>query len=56
LQREPGKFDGIEHFNFYSPEFEDIEKVPKCIAPFMDEITAFCDVRTSLREICGGRN
>ncbi|TVY49254.1 hypothetical protein LOCC1_G000809 [Lachnellula occidentalis] len=42
-KREPGKFDGIEHFNFYSPEFEDIEKVPGCIAPFMDEITAFCD-------------
>ncbi|TVY68814.1 Gibberellin 20 oxidase [Lachnellula suecica] len=42
-KREPGQFDGIEHFNFYSPEFEDDERVPKCIAPFMDEITAFCE-------------
>jgi len=42
-KREPGKYDGIEHFNFYSPEFEDHDRVPKCILPFMDEITAFCD-------------
>ncbi|KUJ14690.1 Clavaminate synthase-like protein [Mollisia scopiformis] len=42
-KREKGNYDGIEHFNFYSPEFEDIERVPNCIHPFMDEITAFCD-------------
>lgn len=42
-KREPGNYDGIEHFNFYSSEFEDHERVPKCIHPFMDEITAFCD-------------
>lgn len=46
-QREAGKFDGIEQFNFYRGEFEDPEaKVPECIKPFMDEITAFCEVRT----------
>lgn len=43
-KREKGSVDGIEHFNFYSPEFADNEKVPKCILPFMDEISAFCDV------------
>ena len=43
-QREPGKYDGIEQFNFYSPQFADHEKVPGCIRPFMDEITAFCEV------------
>lgn len=40
-EREAGKYDGIEQFNFYSPEFEDMNRVPKCIRPFMDEITAF---------------
>ncbi|KAG0647219.1 Gibberellin C-20 oxidase 3 [Hyphodiscus hymeniophilus] len=42
-KREPGKLDGIEQFNFYSPEFADYSRVPNCILPFMDEITAFCD-------------
>ncbi|KAF8857022.1 Clavaminate synthase-like protein [Acephala macrosclerotiorum] len=46
-KREKGDYDGIEHFNFYSPQFEDIERVPKCIRPFMDEITAFCDYLTN---------
>ncbi|OWP04495.1 hypothetical protein B2J93_1354 [Marssonina coronariae] len=41
--REKGKYDGIEHFNFYSPEFADQDRVPECIRPFMDELTAFCD-------------
>jgi hypothetical protein len=45
MQREKGDYDGIEHFNFYSPEFEDDTRVPKCIRPFMDEVAAFCDVR-----------
>jgi len=44
-KREAGDFDGIEHFNFYRPQFEDSEdKVPECIKPFMDEIVAFCEV------------
>ncbi|KAF2770371.1 Clavaminate synthase-like protein [Teratosphaeria nubilosa] len=38
-QREEGKFDGIEQFNFYRPQFEKpATKVPQCILPFMDEI------------------
>ena len=44
-KREAGEFDGIEQFNFYRGEFEDAEaKVPECIKPFMDEITAFTTV------------
>lgn len=39
-----GKPDGIEQFNFYAPQFADLERVPKCVRPFMDEITAFVDV------------
>lgn len=42
-KREKGNYDGIEHFNFYSPEFEDSGRVPRCILPFMDEISSFCD-------------
>lgn len=42
-QREAGKVDGIEHFNFYAPQFAHPEiNVPGCILPFMDEITSFC--------------
>ncbi|PBP17937.1 hypothetical protein BUE80_DR011332, partial [Diplocarpon rosae] len=36
-KREKGQYDGIEHFNFYSPEFADPKRVPKCILPYMDE-------------------
>jgi hypothetical protein len=54
MQREPGNLDGIEQFNFYSPEFEDHSRVPACILPFMDEITAFCDVRLS--KLCSMEN
>jgi hypothetical protein len=44
-KREAGEFDGIEQFNFYRGEFEDQEnRVPECIKPFMDEITAFAEV------------
>jgi hypothetical protein len=46
-QREKGDYDGIENFNFYSPEFAGHSLVPKCILPFMDEITVFCDVDKS---------
>lgn len=45
-KREAGNYDGIEHFNFYAGEFEDHDRVPKCIQPFMDEITAFCNYLT----------
>lgn len=44
-KREAGEFDGIEQFNFYRGEFEDEDsKVPECVKPFMDEITAFTNV------------
>ena len=46
-RREPGKYDGIEQFNFYKGEFRDHDKVPPCIRPFMDEITSFCDYLTN---------
>lgn len=42
-KREQGDYDGISHFNFYSPQFQDNKVVPECLQPFMDEITAFCD-------------
>ncbi|KAK5115224.1 hypothetical protein LTR85_009982 [Meristemomyces frigidus] len=46
-KREVGEFDGIEQFNFYRQEFVDPEdRVPECIQPFMDEITAFCEYLT----------
>lgn len=44
-KREKGEFDGIEQFNFYRGEFEDPgERVPGCLEPFVDEITAFTTV------------
>lgn len=42
-KREAGKYDGIEQFNFYDPQFRDLDLVPKCMLPFMDEITSFCN-------------
>ncbi|EMC95879.1 hypothetical protein BAUCODRAFT_139931 [Baudoinia panamericana UAMH 10762] len=45
-KREAGEFDGIEQFNFYRGEIENRDRVPDCILPFMDEITAFCDYLT----------
>ena len=43
-KRTAGEEDGIEQFNFYSAEFKDpAARVPGCVLPFMDEITAFCD-------------
>jgi isopenicillin N synthase-like dioxygenase len=38
--------DGIEQFNWYTREWEDIDRVPKCLHPFMDEIEAFCNYLT----------
>jgi len=44
-KREKGEVDSIEQFNFYQGEFQDPKsKVPEVILPFMDEITAFCEV------------
>ncbi|KAK5678872.1 hypothetical protein LTS10_008527 [Elasticomyces elasticus] len=39
-KREKGEMDSIEQFNFYRREFDE-NRVPDCIMPFMDEITAF---------------
>ncbi|KAK5724232.1 hypothetical protein LTR17_013518 [Elasticomyces elasticus] len=39
-KREKGEMDSIEQFNFYRREFDE-NRVPDCIKPFMDEITAF---------------
>lgn len=41
-----GPPDGIEQFNWYRAEWEDIERVPRCLHPFMDEIEAFCNYLT----------
>ncbi|KAK5132630.1 hypothetical protein LTR08_008752 [Meristemomyces frigidus] len=38
--------DGIEQFNWYMPDWEDLARVPKCLHPFMDEIEAFCNYLT----------
>lgn len=38
--------DGIEQFNFYPREWEDINRIPTCLHPFMDEIEAFCNYLT----------
>ncbi len=47
-KREAEEFDGIEQFNFYAREFDDpAARVPACIQPFFDEITAFCEVSFS---------
>lgn len=45
-QRFRGPPDGIEQFNWYKPDWEDIDRVPKCLHPFMDEIEAFCNYLT----------
>jgi len=44
-QREKGKPDGIEQFNFYSSQFDDLSKIPECVRPLMDEVSAFVNVR-----------
>ena len=41
--------NSIEQYNFYREEFADVEnRVPECIKPFMDEITAFTEVSLCL--------
>lgn len=46
IQRHRGPADGIEQFNWYKPDWEDINRVPKCLHPFMDEIEAFSNYLT----------
>lgn len=38
--------DGIEQFNWYPREWQDIDRIPTCLHPFMDEIEAFCNYLT----------
>ncbi|KAL7421071.1 hypothetical protein Q5752_003955 [Cryptotrichosporon argae] len=45
-KREKQALDGIRHFNFYKPEFDDIDRVPTCVHQYFDEITAFCNYMT----------
>lgn len=45
-QRHRGPPDGIEQFNWYKPDWQDIARVPKCLHPFMDEIEEFCNYLT----------
>ncbi|KAG4414427.1 hypothetical protein IFR04_012442 [Cadophora malorum] len=38
--------DGIEQFNWYKDDWEDINRTPNCLRPFIDEIEAFCNYLT----------
>ncbi|KAJ5155756.1 hypothetical protein N7492_008559 [Penicillium capsulatum] len=47
FKRHRGPPDGIEQFNWYKPDWEDIDnRVPKCLHPLMDEVEAFCNYLT----------
>ncbi|KAL4994960.1 hypothetical protein BDV10DRAFT_203429 [Aspergillus recurvatus] len=46
FKRHRGPPDGIEQFNFYNREWNDPSRIPTCLHPFMDEITAFCNYLT----------
>ncbi|KAE8168337.1 hypothetical protein BDV40DRAFT_294879 [Aspergillus tamarii] len=46
FKRHRGAPDGIEQFNWYKPDWEDINRVPTCLHPFMDEIEAFSNYLT----------
>ncbi|WVW84358.1 hypothetical protein I302_106392 [Kwoniella bestiolae CBS 10118] len=41
FKREKKVYDGITQFNWYSEQWNDCDKIPKVILPFMDEIVAF---------------
>jgi hypothetical protein len=44
FKKKRGVPDGIEQFNWYNREWRDINRIPSCLHPFMDEIEAFCNV------------
>lgn len=48
FKRKVGHPDGIEQFNWYPREWENLSFIPSCLHPFMDEIEAFCNVRPPL--------
>jgi isopenicillin N synthase-like dioxygenase len=45
-QRHRGPADGIEQFNWYSADWEDHNRVPTTLHPFIDEIEAFATYLT----------
>lgn len=46
FQRHRGPADGIEQFNWYSADWEDRNRVPTTLHPFIDEIEAFATYLT----------
>lgn len=46
FKKHKGPADGIEQFNWYSREWQDINRIPSCLHPFMDEIESFCNYLT----------
>ncbi|TGJ88333.1 hypothetical protein E0Z10_g429 [Xylaria hypoxylon] len=46
FKRHRGVPDGIEQFNWYKPDWEDRNRTPTCLQPFMDEIEEFCNYLT----------
>ncbi|KAG7531027.1 hypothetical protein FFLO_04638 [Filobasidium floriforme] len=46
FKKKRGVPDGIEQFNWYNREWQDINRIPSCLHPFMDEIEAFCNYLT----------
>ncbi|EKV10783.1 Gibberellin 3-beta hydroxylase, putative [Penicillium digitatum] len=46
FKRQRGPEDGIEQFNWYKPDWNDINRVPTCLHPFMDEIEEFSNYLT----------
>ncbi|WWC65505.1 uncharacterized protein I303_108123 [Kwoniella dejecticola CBS 10117] len=45
-RKEKGNKDNIEHFNYYQPQFESMDRIPTCMHPFWDEIVDFCNYLT----------
>ncbi|KAJ5798620.1 gibberellin 3-beta hydroxylase [Penicillium pulvis] len=46
FKRERGPADGIEQFNWYKPEWDNLDRIPTCLHQFMDEIESFCNYLT----------
>ncbi|KAF2123077.1 putative gibberellin 3-beta hydroxylase [Lophiotrema nucula] len=47
FKKQRGVPDGIEQFNWYNREWQNLDRIPKCLHPFMDEIEAFCNYLTN---------
>jgi isopenicillin N synthase-like dioxygenase len=45
-QRHRAVPDGIEQFNWYKNDWGSLDRTPKCLHPFMDEIEEFCNYLT----------